>query len=498
LSRRAVAVRLFITCWLLYALHFATNTVREIYPALSLGDHLSFDVSEYAGFHPDIFEISGRGAFINNNPGAALLAAVPYALARPFVDRVVSWQQRARAVAPQQAPAEYQSRYPMAREFYRKARERGLDVKFGLGAGVMQALCMAPLSALSVVVMFYILTGLTVSPRAATVLALLYAVATPVFYRTAQLNQNLLVAHCAWLAFALLWRPWAQEEPPRSAHFLLAGLIGGWAVVCDYSGVVVLAVLSAYAMVRWHGLPAAARTSAAPPCFFGGVALSVAVLLWYQAVCFGSPWYPAQHYMPPARFTHMGYVGMSWPHLDLLRDTAFSLRFGLFTSAPLLALALYPPAWAPPIRLMGRREMWCILALCVLFFVFCSANQYGRLQFNSGVRHVVPVAPFLFLIAAGVLRRLPVALAVCAAIATAYWSWCLAMYRDVEQGFGVLEALRHITLEGVRLPWLTTLQQLGYAWSAHLALPLLALFSVTTVVMWSVGGSQHPGSGHDD
>src|SRR5262245_36849401 len=67
-SRRSVALRLFATCWLVYVLHFATNTVREIYPALTLGDHLSFDLSEYLGFHPDIFEIPGRGAFINNNP----------------------------------------------------------------------------------------------------------------------------------------------------------------------------------------------------------------------------------------------------------------------------------------------------------------------------------------------------------------------------------------------------------------------------------------------
>ena len=76
---RGAAWRLFLTCWLLYALHFATNTVREIYPALSLGDHLSLDVSEYAGLHPDIFTVPGRGAYINNNPGASLLGAIPYA-----------------------------------------------------------------------------------------------------------------------------------------------------------------------------------------------------------------------------------------------------------------------------------------------------------------------------------------------------------------------------------------------------------------------------------
>ena len=107
----------------------------------------------------------------------------------------------------------------MAREFYRKARERGLDVKFGLAAAVMQALLMAPLSALSGVVMFYVLGSLT-SGRAALFLALLYAFATPVFYRTAQLNQNLLVSHFTFFAFALLWRPW--DKPVRPQNMLVA------------------------------------------------------------------------------------------------------------------------------------------------------------------------------------------------------------------------------------------------------------------------------------
>jgi hypothetical protein len=184
-STRGIAIRLFLSCWLLYVLHFATNTVREIYPALALGDHLSFDVSEYLGMHSDIFALPGRGAFINNNPGASILGAVPYAIVRPLSDRLVERVQRERQRRGGGDTAEYDSPWPMAREFYRQARARGLDVKFGLAAAVMQAFCMAPLSALSAVVMFYILLSVTRSLRAAVLLAALYAVATPVFYRTA-------------------------------------------------------------------------------------------------------------------------------------------------------------------------------------------------------------------------------------------------------------------------------------------------------------------------
>jgi hypothetical protein len=482
-SRRSVALRLFVTCWLVYVLHFATNTVREIYPALSLGDHLSFDVSEYLGFHPDIFEIPGRGAFINNNPGASMLGAVPYAMSRPLIDRIVEKVQRSRVAAPDAPAQEYNTIYPMAREFYRKARERGLDVKFGLGAGVMQALLMAPLSALSVVVMFYILTSLT-TIRAALFLALLYAFATPVFYRTAQLNQNLLVSHFALFAFAILWRPWKESVKPYNLRYFIAGVLSGWTVVLDYTGLVVLASLGLYICLLRKG--ESRKRNLRDLCLYGaGAASSIAVLLAYQWASFGHPFYPAQYFMPAATFTHLGYRGMDWPKLDLLWDTAFSLRFGVFTSAPILLLSLYMPAWRRSHRIIGRPEFIFILTVSLLFFLFCSANQYGRMQFNSGVRHVVPVTPFLFLLAAGILLRMPALWAILVGILSTYWSWCLTMYRDVEQGLGVIESIIHVTFEGLRLPWLTVVKNLGYLPDGFSTIPLVLVLGAILWVVWN-------------
>jgi hypothetical protein len=178
---------------------------------------------------------------------------------------------------------------------------------------------------------------------------------------------------------------------------------------------------------------------------------------------------------------------MNWPQLDLLWHTAFGLRYGLFTSAPLLLLALYVPSWyRGRTRLVGNRETWCIVVYSVVFFLFCAANQYGRLQFNSGVRYIVPVSPFLFLLAASVLLRMPAMLASLVGIVTVYWSWCLAMYRDVEQGLGVFESFLHITLEGFRLPWLTTLERMGYITEAASVMPLLVLCGAMLWTLWSV------------
>src|SRR5437773_6923752 len=182
-STRGIAIRLFATCWLVYVLHFATNIVREIYPALAIGDHFSFRVDEYAHMHPDLFEKEGYGWHSGNNPGASMVAAIPYALTRPIIDPIVHHVQQARSASGQTEPPSYQSPWPMARDFYKETWRRGYDIKFGLSAFVMQSLCMAPSSALAVVILFYVLRRLFLSDKTALWLALLYAFGTPAFFR---------------------------------------------------------------------------------------------------------------------------------------------------------------------------------------------------------------------------------------------------------------------------------------------------------------------------
>ncbi len=479
-----VAVRLFLTCWFLFALHFATNTVREIYPALSLADHFSLDVSEYSGLHPDIFELPGRGTYINNNVGASILGAVPYFFLRPVVDRIVSGVQEQRARSGIE-PREYESIYPMAREFFRKARARGLDVKFALAAAIMQALLMAPLSALATVVVFQILLRLGIDVRTAVWLAFLYAFATPVLYRTAQLNHNLLLSHAGLFAFAALYSATGHGvTAPRvrlALRFLLAGLFAGYGILLDYSGFVAAAAIGCYGLSVWWN--DTNRSLTPPLALAGGIAAGIAALWFVQWQCFGHPLWPAQRYMPPTAYSGFGYRGMTAPDPELFLRLGFDLRYGLFVSAPFLLLALWPRVWTDHhARLLPRRETVFVFLFTAGFFLFTSCNQFARMQFNSGVRHVVPVVPFLFLPAAATLLRMPKYIAWPLAVVSTAWSWFLAMARDVEQGLGVVTAIATVLRTGPQLPWLTTLQRMGYVpdgpWAACIVLPAVAILAV--------------------
>jgi hypothetical protein len=488
---RGIAVRLFLTCWMVYALHFATNSVREIFLALAIGDHFSFRVDEYANMHGDIFEKKGFGWHIGANPGASMLAAVPYFLSRPVVDPIVTAVNRARAESGRTEPPQYNSPWPMAREFYREAWRRGLDVKLGLAAVVMQMFCMAPISALGAVSMFYALRHIFGSDRAGLWLALLFAFGTPVFFRTGYLNHNLMLGHFAFLGFLAMWNPGAGFRWSEPARYALGGLAGGAALLLDYSGVVLLAGLFCYA---------AAKASVRGALYYGLGALGPVLLLWlYQWRSFGRPFLPGQHWMPPVEWINMGYQGFTWPQPEVMGRLLLDYRYGLLVTCPLLLLALAAPWWnRGERRMIPAREFAMLVLIPLALWLFCSGISYARLQFNTGLRYLAALLPFLFVPVAIVLARLPRRLAVVLSIAAVAQAWSMAMYRDVERGWGVLDPVLHVFIGGFQLPALTVLSRMNgqygeYASAGVSPLPVFAFAGALLFAIWSRDFSAAPG-----
>lgn len=489
-SSRGLMVRLFFTCWLIFGLHFATNIVREIYPALALGDRLSFRLDEYAGLHPDIFEKPGYGWHINNNPGVSFFAAIPYAASRPVIDRLVAIVNESRAKPGNNVAPAYESPWPLARQFYIEAWKRGLDVKFALAAFVMQFFFMAPLSAFSALMMFRVLRDLFHSPAIGLGLALLYALGTPVFFRTGTLNQNLALGILAFCGFLILWNPTGEIKLTSRNKYFLAGMAGGLAVLFDYSGLVFLGGLLLYGWLKSRSHPAGQSRLSLVLNFALGALLPIGLLWFYQWKSFGNPFLPAQHWMTATDYSGFGYQGLGFPQPDLLVLLLVDPRYGLFTSAPILLLSLLSPfidrgesRWFP------KLETGFILLLAAGLWIFCSANNFSRLQFNSGVRYLTALLPFLFLLTAVSLARLPVLLQWVAIFLAYIQSWALAMYRDVENSLGVLDPLLKLFQNGLQLPALATLNRmqgvLGNWIPGEISpIPILFLAGFFLVIIW--------------
>ncbi|MBC7789974.1 MAG: hypothetical protein H7Z74_08505 [Anaerolineae bacterium] len=482
------ASRLFLTVFVVYVAHFASNVVRETYLAITLGERLSVRVDEYLGLHPDLFAIPGRGAYINNNPGASMLGAVPYAVARPFIAGLLRIKPE---LARPKPVAVYNDPRPNRNRFMNEARARGLDIKLALAAASMQAGLMAPLGGLAAVVMFFFLRGRLKDERAALWLALLYAFGTPVFFRSAFLNQNVLVAHCVLVGFVLLQAygraTVAGSERNGNRMLGFAGALAGTAVLIDYSGAPLLLAFGIWALGEgWaRGGPIMAIRSGA--WFTLGAAVPLAMLLGYQWAAFGDPLFPAQRYMPPTRYSVRGWNGLSAPTMELLLRNLFDPRYGLFAFCPMLIAALAAPFvkrdfWNP-----GRRELAFIFGASGAVYLFNSANQFALLQWNTGVRYMVPLVPLLFIALVPVLLCSPRWLLAVLVIPTLAISWSVSMARE-----SVPESLARILNGGLELPWLTVLEKTADAYAPFLAggasaLPFFALLAALLWVIWRRG-----------
>jgi len=500
-SPRGVATRLFLTCWILFAMHTTTNIVREIYPAVAMGDHFSFRVDEYAGLHPDLFELQGHGWHINSNPGASMIGAIPYAIFRPVIDLVVNKVNRGRRARGETEPPAYNSPWPLARAFFQESWRRGFDIKLGLAAVVIQIFGMAPLSAWGVTAMFWFLRKATGSTQAALWLAILYAFGTPVFFRTGFLNQNLLAGHFAFLGFYALWGPAACFGWSARMRTLAAGVAGGLCVLLDYTGVVLLAALFFYSvgrradeLRRHHRLHHRLHQAL---WYIGGALLPLGLLFLYQWQSFGNPLLPAQYWMGAKAGSDIGYRGLGWPLPDQLLANLVDYRYGLFVSCPLLLLAFGAPWARTKWKTLEVPEKLLLVLVPVGVWLFSSSVAYSRLQFNTGVRYMTAGLPFLFIVAVPLLLRIPLRAAWCLGVISVAQSWSMAMYRDVEVGWGALDPLVKTLTNGFALPALAAVSRISSQGgnglvSAVSPLPLYLLAAALLFGVWSTrfGGTK--------
>jgi len=393
-SARPWVWRVFLTCWLVYTFFWTPYLVREHFPAMALMERGSLNVERYLGWTGDIFRSPTGGAFINNNPGASLTGAIPLLLLRPLLLRADQWSRG----VPHAAPARNDG------ELFWRTLAEGRAVYFLLVEFLTVALAMAPLTAATAGFFCSRLMQAGISGPNAAAVSLLYGLATPVLYRAAHLNHNLLVADAGFAALLLLWNP--AGRPLTAGAATIAGLLAGYAVLCDFSGLVVAAVAGLYVWLRGAEQPGRRRWKLAM-AYGAGVLPGIAALMLYQAWAFGSFYHPSQQYMTPTAPTSHGYRGFDWPSLSLMWANFFDARFGLFAYCPVLLLALAAPFLRSVRRRIPRREMGILLAYFVLFVLFCAANQYSWLQPLTGFRYLVPVVAALAPLAIAVAQALP-------------------------------------------------------------------------------------------
>lgn len=248
----------------------------------------------------------------------------------------------------------------------------------------------------AVVVMYRLTLALGASVGRSAGVALILGFATILFPYATEMTGEPVAAFCLLTSFYLMVT--FEEEPGRERAFL-AGILAGWAVLCDFPSMLVAMALAVYAL--WK-LPRKSDVAA----FTAGAAIVAAILLAYDWIVFGNPFFlssQAYEFVPGnSQFPEQsrGFVGIAYPRLGILWDILVAPQRGLFFCNPIILLAI--PGFVYFHRQRHRRAEFGLVLFAVAAFVTFNAS-FGTSIVSwsggtaTGPRQMTPVIPFMVL-----------------------------------------------------------------------------------------------------
>ena len=251
-------------------------------------------------------------------------------------------------------------------------------------------------TALSAACLFLIALQLGSPVKGAAVASLGMGLATPIWAYATLFWGHALAGACLVFAFAaaLLLR----ENRGRTGDLLCGlavGLSAGWATVCEYPAAPASAILAIFALVQvWAGGRARRRATALGVS--AGAIACVVVLMFYQYRAFGSAIHPSYSYYQRGAFPWMnrGYMGLTYPRVDVMAKLLFGCRRGLFFMSPLLVTAPFGLRilWKNP---STRYAGMAAAAIAVYYFLFNASFWVWTAGWSYGPRYLGAAVPLL-------------------------------------------------------------------------------------------------------
>lgn len=349
------------------------NADSHLFLTASIVDRGTLNIDPFAAFTGDLAQ-HGAHFYSDKAPGLSFLAVPIY------------------------LPLKYTllGGHPYASLFSVPADQRIDFLPRYLIALVLAALPTALLSAL----IYRFLERLGVARRWRTLLALTYGLGTIALPFGTVLFSHQLAALLLFGAFLLLFR--VRRGEGAAWLSVVAGLLAGYAVITEYPTAIIALALLAYALISPADPAAGRRRAALVPAAWMAAGMVPPALLGalYNTLAFGGPFSLGYSNLAAgSQFRAgqaLGFLGVTYPHLDAIWQTTFGPYRGLFLLSPVLLLAI--PGF---VVLFHRREwraeavLW--LATVLAYFTFVVSYFEWDGGFSLGPRHFLPALPFLVL-----------------------------------------------------------------------------------------------------
>ncbi len=252
---------------------------------------------------------------------------------------------------------------------------------------------------------------------------LISALGVVVFFRTARIlargKHSEALAATVVFAFGTMYLPFAtvlfdhdltavslllsfylileSRNRPATRALFLSGLAAGFAAITNYLAAVTVIILWSYLIFRRCRPISAFLRDRSWAGFVAGVLVMLAVICFYNAICFGAPTAISNSYQDPGfefetpRF--LGMFGLPNPGVGLIL-LVFPYR-GIFFTSPVLILGVWGLV---KLGRQGWRAEAIVLGAIAAFFFFMNVTFFGwHGGFTTVPRYLIPAVPFLAL-----------------------------------------------------------------------------------------------------
>ena len=270
-------------------------------------------------------------------------------------------------------------------------------VRFAIAQVALTLLIPVLASVILALMLYRILLDFQIDPNLSLLMVLCYGLFSPVAayagaYYSHQLSATFLVG-AFWLV--------KTDKVPSAGRLLLAGFCMGFAVLCEYSVLLVAGVLFVYTLYRLVKLGAWPRIL----WVMASAGVVGACLAVYNTAVFGGPFNLGYEYSELWSVQHQtGFMSLTMPSWDAVWGITFSPFRGLFFLSPVLILCL-PGFYIWWKSGQFRVEFWAVAASTAAMFFFNASSAMWWGGFAVGPRYFLPALPFIIVAAAFAVQR---------------------------------------------------------------------------------------------
>lgn len=230
-------------------------------------------------------------------------------------------------------------------------------------------------------------------PRQAFLMVIAYGFGSIALLHATLFSGHQIAASLGFFSFALLGRFPLKDRIPNIkilGYGFIAGLLAGFAVITDYTAIVISIFLALYVLVSKSN--ARFKTG-----FILGACVCVLILAAYNISCFGHPFSFSYSNLAYEKFregSSHGFLGLGLPTIDALIGLLISPSRGIFFIMPVMLLSFW--GISEMISTSKHRQAAILISLIVISsFIFVAGFYAWHGGWTFGPRYLVPMLPFL-------------------------------------------------------------------------------------------------------